>query len=329
MSEFKVARQQQDENRIRLIDRVPLDTPLSMQIELASACNFRCKFCIHHDNRNITSGAMKSGIMSMETFRSTVDGLKLFPDKIKYITLQSRGESLLNPRFIEMLQYLKEADVVEKVGLYTNGTLLSKDISDGMIDAGLDTIHFSIEGANAEEYKRVAGVDVDFDQLIRNITYFYEHKNSTYVYVKAIDYGMSDEDKEHFIHTFESICDDFFIENVVDAWQDAGTDKTYINNNRYNETTTKAVICPRMFFACDVHFDGNVVVCDHDWSEQYIVGNVKTETIADIWGNEKFERIRKIHLAGDADTIDRCRNCVSRTECLPKDNIDGLLENSI
>ena len=327
MSEYKVAMQQQTENRIQLIDRIPLSTPLSMQIELASACNFKCRFCMHYNDQNIKKGVFKPGIMSLATFKSAVDGLKQFPDKLKFITLQSRGESLLNPHFVEMLRYLKEADVVEKVGLYTNGTLLSKEVSDGMIDAGLDTLHISIEGINAEEYKRVAGVDIDFEQLIQNITYFYENKKNTYVYIKTIDCGMSSKDKDKFKLLFNHICDDLFIENAIDAWQGAGSDKTYLTDNRYNESVTKAVICPRLFFTCDIHFDGSVVACGHDWSEQYIVGNINSDTIANIWGNEKFEHIRNIHLAGDADKIERCRNCVSRTECLPKDNIDRLLED--
>ena len=74
-------------------------------------------------------------------------------------------------------------------------------------------------------------------------------------------------------------------------------------------------------------FDGNVVACDHDWREQEVIGNVNKRSISEIWKNEQFLRLRNMHLRGKADTIERCKNCVSRTECLPKDNLDSLLIN--
>ena len=326
MAEFNIAEQQQESKRISLVNEIPLDTPLSMQIELASGCNFKCSFCMHHDDALIKNGSLKIGCMTMDTFRATVDGLKKFPQKVKFITLQSRGESLLNKNIIKMLKMIKEADVAKKIGLYTNGSLLTEKMADGLIDAGLDVLHISIEGVSREQYKKVTKTDVDFEQIVKNVEYFYNHKNNTYLYVKTIDCDLSEADKDKFVELFENISDDIFIEEPVEAWQGAGIKKEYLKSNRYKTQCQKVQICPRIFFACVVHFDGTVVACDHDWSEQEIVGNVCEEAISDIWRGNAFERLREEHLCGNADRIDRCKECIQRKECLPKDNIDKLLK---
>ena len=325
MGEFSVAKEQQSENRMCLADKIPLNTPLSMQLELASACNFRCKFCMHHDDINVKNGKLKLGVMQMDTFERAVKGISEFSQKLKMITLQSRGESLLNPQIVEMTKFLKKANVTEKIGLYTNGVLLTRNIADGLIDAGLDVLHISIEGVNAAQYYDVTRTYVDFEELVNNIKYFYEHKTNTYLYVKIIDCGLSDKDKKIFKDTFKSISDNLFIEAPVDAWQGAGVDKIKLKENRYNEKISKVDICPRIFFAMVVHYDGTVVACDHDWSEEEPVGNINEESISDIWVGKNMERIRQIHLKGQADLVNRCKTCIQRRECLEKDNIDILL----
>lgn len=326
MAEFNLSKQQQDSNRISLVDKIPLDTPLSMQIELASACNLKCSFCMHHDDSLIKDGRLKIGCMSMDTFLETVSGLKEFPQKLKFITLQSRGESLLNKNIIPMLNIIKKAQVAEKIGLYTNGILLTQEIADGFIDSGLDVLHISINGVNAQQYKRITKTEVDFENLIKNIKYFYTHKKNTYLYIKAINCDLSKHDKDKFIELFKNISDDFFIEEPVDAWQGAQIKKENLKRNRYQTINQEVQICPRIFFACVVHFDGTVVACDHDWSEQEIIGNVCNEPLLNIWKGKIFEELRDRHLCGYADTIKRCRNCIQRKECLPKDNIDALLK---
>ena len=326
MAEFH-ASQQQGSSRRELASIIPLDTPLSMQIELASVCNFKCGFCMHHDDHVIREGKMRLGCMSMETFHNTVEGLKRFPHKLKYITLQSRGESLLNKHIIDMLHELKMADVVEKIGVYTNGTLLTPEMSDGLIREGLDVLHISVNGVTEEQYEKATKTKVNLEELINNVTYFYQHKKDTYLYTKLINYDVNEMDKERFVSKFKGISDDIFIEEPVDAWKGAGIDISGLKKNRYKDNIVSVQICPRIFFACVVHFDGNVVACDHDWREQEVIGNVNKRSISEIWKNEQFLRLRNMHLRGKADTIERCKNCVSRTECLPKDNLDSLLIN--
>lgn len=317
---------EQQENRQRLIDIIPLDTPLQMQLELASVCNFKCRFCIHHDNDMLRRKGVNFGVMDEEIFQLALDGIKEFPQKIKLINLQSRGESLLNKNIGAMVKKLKLADVTEKIGLYTNGSLLTPEMSDALIDGGVDVLHVSIEGMSSEKYLEVCGIKVDFEEIVSNVKYFYNNKKDTYLYVKTMDNELTQKEKDRFYDVFENIADNVFIENPVDAWKDAEINIKYLKKDRYKTNAKSAVICPRIFFSMVVHHDGTVVACDHDWSEQYVIGHVKDSSIIDIWNGKKMGDLRKRHVDGRADEIGRCKECVSRTECLERDNIDAMLK---
>lgn len=325
-AKYKQSIQQQPSHRLELKEQLPLNTPLSMQIELASACNFKCKFCMHGNDELIKEGKYKIGIMPMDVFKKVVDDLKKFPQKLKFITLQSRGESLLNPNISEMVRLIKEAEVAEKIALYTNGSLLTHKLGEELVEAGLDVLHISIEGINSQQYKEVAGVNLDFEDLVEKTAYFYQIKKETYLYVKTIDVGMKEEEKELFLKTFGDICDSIFIEQPVDAWKGAGLDNKIFKENRYKADVKKVEVCPRLFFAFVVHFDGTVVSCDMDWMENDIIGNVMKQSLTDLWNGDNMNKLRTKHIEGKADKIERCDKCISRTECLISDDIDEIAD---
>lgn len=318
-AKFQVNKQQDKKNRKNLADIVPLSTPLSVQIELASACNFKCAYCLHSSKKLSTSG-FKSGIMDYSLFTVIVDMLKKFPDKLEFISLQSRGESFLNKRLPDMIAYLKQANVTKEIAINTNASLLTPEVNKAIVDAGLDYIRISIQGVNSGQYQKTSGVDVDFDKLVGNIENLYKQKNNLYIYIKIIDMGLSDEDKNKFINTFEPISDSLFIETPMDFWVGADLDVAFANS-RYGYESKKVMVCPRIFFAMVIHYDGTVVACDADWEETLPVGSIRDSSLVDIWNNEKFVGLRKEHLSLKGRSRALCDNCPVINNC-EMDNID-------
>ena len=49
--------------RINLGSAVPLEVPFSVQIDVCSACNMKCKFCYHSDSEAIKREGVKFGMM--------------------------------------------------------------------------------------------------------------------------------------------------------------------------------------------------------------------------------------------------------------------------
>ena len=132
-------------------------------IELTNRCNLRCPICPRSD-------AVKGrglGFMDFDLYKYIIDSLSEYG--AGYVGLNRFGESLLYPRFLEALEYAKRKQLPELV-LVTNATLLTKEMSEGIVDLGLDTIRMSLDSLDPEEY--AAGrIGAKLDNTLANIDY--------------------------------------------------------------------------------------------------------------------------------------------------------------
>ena len=202
MAEIK---NKQDSQRTRLETIIPLETPLELQLAVASACNFRCTYCPCSNSDLLKKNKVKKGIMNFELYKKIIDDLDEFPQKIKTLRLVKEGEPLLNKRFADMVRYAKKKQPLVKVDTTTNATMLTPEFSDDIIDSGLDKIFISLQGINTETYKRLSGVDVDFGKLIEKVIYFCKNRKKCKVYIKVPDIGVNESEKELFFKLFDKI----------------------------------------------------------------------------------------------------------------------------
>lgn len=67
--------------------------------------------------------------------------------------------------------------------------------------------------------------------------------------------------------------------------------------------------CFRLWNQLDICNNGDVTLCCNDWNCIMKMGNVKKESLRDIWTSNRFQRIRQIHMKGDSYKIPLCRKC--------------------
>lgn len=165
-------RQEVRNKRIKLAEVVPLSQPYVIMIDPCGRCNFKCVFCPCNNNKSNLSERHK--MMSIDVFDRVVSDIAEFPHKIKAIDVYGYGEPLLNPDLPEMIKHLYKAEVCEKIRIVTNGSLLTRQMSEELVESGLDYAKISIEGLSDGKYRDICGVDIDFNELVENIRYFYK-----------------------------------------------------------------------------------------------------------------------------------------------------------
>ena len=164
-------------DRIELKNALPLRTPYVIYIDPCDSCNFRCKFCPSGNLELMKKTKGRGhGPMDFEVYKGIIDSLQEFPDPVRVIRLYKEGEPLVNPRFADMVRYAKASSKVQRVDTTTNASLLTKERSLEIIDAGLDRINISVEGINSDQYRDFSGHKMDYRQFIDNIAFFYDHK---------------------------------------------------------------------------------------------------------------------------------------------------------
>src|SRR5574344_246999 len=239
-------------HRTSLETVIPLRTPFIINIDPSDRCNFQCNFCPTGDRELMKKTEGRNfGLMDFDLYKKAIDDICKFEDKVKVIRLYKDGEPLLNPHFADMIKYAKQSGCCDRVDTTTNASLLTHEISDKIIDAGLDKVNISIEGVNAEQYESFSHYKLNYEKLVDNIKYFYEHKTNTEMLVKINGDILTEEQKQFFLDTFGNITDGIFIESIMDCWPTFELEKVKVNEVRgINGNKIKEVsVCLYVFYS--------------------------------------------------------------------------------
>ncbi len=134
----------EDHNFVRM--HRPVTQLTKIYIEPTVACNLDCITCF----RNAWDQPI--GRMSDETFERFFAGLQQL-SPIPDVYFGGIGEPLFHPKTITWIRRVKQLGM--KVELITNGTILNEKIARQLIDAGLDVLWVSLDGATPESYNDV------------------------------------------------------------------------------------------------------------------------------------------------------------------------------
>lgn len=299
--------------RTYLAEELPLSTPYLIQIFPVYACNFRCKYCIYSLEKANHGYISDEIFMSIDLFKKIIDDIKKFDKKIKMIRFAAIGEPLLHNKISEMIKYVREADVAESIDIVTNASMLNEELSLKLINSGLSKLRISIEGLSSEEYLENCGAKIDFDNLVKQISYFYQNKKETKVYIKIIDYMIkTDKNKDDFYEIFAPICDEIAIEHLTPTIAEIDyeiiSNGAEMNKPQNEEDMIFTQICPQPFYMMQVNPDGNVVPC---CAMKYpaVIDNVKNNSVTDIWNSSSYNEFRIKLLSGVTMAGEVCRNC--------------------
>ncbi len=133
-----------DGDTLRL--RRPVTSLARVYVEPTSRRNLDCSTCI----RNAWEEQL--GDMSANTFQSVMNGIQEF-DPLPLVFFGGFGEPLAHPRIGEMVAQAKQLGA--RVELITNGIMLTEKRSRQLVDAGLDRLWVSLDGATPESYADV------------------------------------------------------------------------------------------------------------------------------------------------------------------------------
>lgn len=301
------------EDRFESVDP---DIPDTLMLELTNACNLRCVMC-----RNATM-KRKRGFMSMEVIERALTEAKELG--IKKIALYTTGESLMHLEFIDIVKKVKEYDFY----CYTtsNGLLLTEETCEAMIEAGMDSVKISIDGANKEEYEQIR-IRGKWDRLLEKMALLKRTrdrlKSEMKIYAGAVVTVVNENSIEQFKEVFGPLVDGIYLSPLVnqsgqlpEVYEKLKSDKVSI------ETAWKP--CKMLWDRIVLSYEGNFTACCVDYELDLQIGSFDEMSLEDAWHSAQMQAWRKMHLEGTVADMDLCKTCnaplIQQVEVLNKAN---------
>lgn len=302
-----------DVNRSCLGEILPLKTPFRVILDSSEACNFKCTYCFRSVPPSETWGyALENGIMSMETFEIAAQQLLKFPEAPRVISLSGMGEPLCNTHIPLMAKKLKEFGIKSKIELHTNASLLTRESAEVIASCGIEKIVISIQGLDAEAYKKVCSFNINFDDFYENLKVFYKNKaNNMEVNIKIVDEALRNaEEEQKFYEMFSPIADKTFVENTMALWQEqiVYDDTANTKSNKFGKDFGEIICCPIAFLNLTISPNGDIYPCCVI-NPPFSLGNVRDTELTEAWNSPyRIDFLRNILING-RKCHKRCETC--------------------
>ena len=159
---------------LALYKGTPLPSPLRIKIETLTRCNKKCVFCpvpLRQDN-------IKDKKMSWDTFNKIISELKnaAFDGEI---CLNLNNEPLLDTRIPEMITHVRKELPASHIYLITNGLLLNTEITNSLINSGLNKLTINNYNSSDKLLKNIKEIYTEFSEAVCNIEIFLRKETDT------------------------------------------------------------------------------------------------------------------------------------------------------
>lgn len=276
--------------------------PKVVLIDTVSFCNLKCSMCVHPEMKR------KRGIMPWKLYAKIIDEIAATDKNIRVWDVFF-GEALIlkkrKPTIFDMIAYAKEKGLTDVV-INSNANLLDEEAAADLIKCGLDAIYVGIDAFKPETYAKIR-VGGDYEKAVENVIKLIALKKSLNsskpkVFVQFVEMDINTGEKEDFINFWNAhdavakIRPKVSWAGMIDA-----PNLVLDNKNRWP--------CHWAMQTMSIIDTGEVVTCAVDLDARFIAGDLKRQTIKEIW-NGKLKELRKLHISRRFENLpENCRNC--------------------
>lgn len=284
--------------------------PKRVTIETVFGCNAKCPMCVI-DNPT----ARVKQVMPLDTFKRIVDSLMPYREQIEMFDLFALGEPLLDRHIFERVRYVRERGF-RRLAFSTNAHLLVPAKQQALLDSGIDTVIFSLDGIRAATHEAIRP-RVGFRRVVRNILSVVrmrdEGDHPTRFIVRFIRQQRNVAEWPRYKAFWEARLSpergDFVTAYDMHTWAGGVASKASVLSGAIDEEIER-MPCHHAFDNMHILADGSMPLCAEDILEaRYGIGNVIGRDPIDVFNGPRFREIRKLHISGRKNDLASCREC--------------------
>ncbi len=285
-----------------------------MRFEVSTKCNYRCVICPHG------SLTRAKETMSLEVFKKIFDRLVTETDQYETLTFPGMGEPLLDPTLEEKIAYARQRKPGIAVLILTNGSLLTLKKFKVFEALGVASIRVSLYGTDPESYGQVHGINGQemYPRIEENLLAICRAKTITQLLLtyNVVD-GKNDRVLKEWIDLWKDKVD------LLEVWRP----HNWVDYKKFRPLQSQMTkSCGRPFTGpLQIQVDGTVNMCCFDFDGKLTIGDLKTQTLAEIFAMPFFQKIQQCHARGLYSASGLiCEHCDQRNA----DKSDTMIFNS-
>ena len=301
---------------VRPLAKTLEEWPGALLIDITNRCNAKCVWCPNPDLTHV-------GAMDMDVYRKIIDD---YGSRGGVVTLGTFGEPLMDKHIKERIEYLKRYPKIHKIEVLTNGFFLNDKMVPLLVEHGVG-VDISLDELDKQTFEDVK--KMSFDVVRDNIVNFLEinSKASRPVPVniriktlKTVEETLAQElfkiIASHDCSVVLNSIDDNIISNwagkldkeaFIKEYEISSPDKTRYTHKRFNQTNVAP--CTQLWKWMVVYWDGNVVLCCADMFSRSIVGDLKSNSITEIWNGPDLKKLRGQMVNRQRFEVPICQDC--------------------
>ena len=248
------------------------NTPLPSEVEISESgmCNRKCSFCPRSD----PNYDHRNEFISYELHKKLCDELA----EVNYkglIIYSGFVEPMLDKQIYKLVHYAKTKLPESRVEMISNGDVLNEKRLKKLYDSGLDRLQISLYDGEDQHRKYIKlgkKLNLKNDKYVLRARYLPEEKN----------FGITLSNRGGMLENAE-----------------------YKISPRKEKLNKKCFYPSYKFF---LDYNGDVLMCSHDWGKKNILGNLTKEKFLNIWLSKKTEEARAKLNVGDR-SLSPCNVC--------------------
>lgn len=278
---------------------------IQIRIENTNICAYKCIMC---PREKLTREA---GIMPLEDLELVLDRVGTGAPEIH---LHGYGEPLLDKTLPDKARLVKERCPESRIIFFsTLGIKLDDDFFHRLVESGVHAIRISCYGFTPKTYKAIHGVD-RFRLVCENLKHLIEAKNAAHsqleIYAVTTNASTWKDVPEKEMRVRESFI--HWLQSAGVHINDGFAPHNYGGGRGYNKTPSKG-LCSIVWGArreiLQVTWDMKVIPCCFDFNSSVIFGDLRIQTLKEIFTGEAYVKFIKAHQTNDLSDYPVCLGC--------------------
>jgi radical SAM protein with 4Fe4S-binding SPASM domain len=257
--------------------------PKIEQIELTNRCPYTCKMCPR--TLQMDRGL---GDMSLELFESI---MRQISGSTKFCALHHFGESLLHRGIGDAIAIALSHGV--RTGLSCNPPSLLPKRAEAVLKAGIANMVLSLDSLDPDVYKSIRGRAARIDVADRNLRELVRLRDEggydTNLTLQMISMHANNDEAARFLAYCEELGVDRGVVIRLERWD---FDDELVAELGEHTSPGYTEPCTRPWNSVAILWDGRVVPCCHDYNGEKTLGDLRRETLEDIWAKPEAREFR-------------------------------------